>query len=232
MQFLIAHTFWSRLRGMTGRKNTTIFFPNTKCVHGFTILRRVDLYWVDEEGSVIHTDTLYPFQLKCCPEAFGIVEVRSQNCRQVHDFKKRIKSCFFSEKSAQATVEMALILPLFLLIALGFLEIGRYITEKQQITHTVHYAAEVGSLTNDNLQINGIIQKYCPDCTQNIRSFDKNTQAEIPDNTRKYGDILTIQLQKKFALSIPLLSISEKTLIVEATLPILCNENDPPHTCP
>lgn len=144
-------------------------------------------------------------------------------------------NCLYGDKKAQAILEFALILPIFLLMIFWFIEISLALFEKQQLTHTANYAVQIWSLTNDPLKIKWAIEEYYSLTKIEWKKYVKCIRWCEENLMRKYWDILTMELSFDFELpfELPLedKNISLITITSNASSPIICNNKDSPYTC-
>lgn len=140
---------------------------------------------------------------------------------------------FHSNQSGQALVESAIILPIFVLIVFGFLQLSISISEKQKLAYVTNYATQVGSLTNNDEKISGAINEFYElfEVSLNLKNKSATTGNEILSESRRYNDILTIQLTKQFPLQIPFISLSFLNLEATSSARILCNTTTTPYVC-
>lgn len=107
-----------------------------------------------------------------------------------------------NDERGQALVEMALILPLLLLLLAGILDVGRLIFSYEQMQIVAQEAARLGGLGKDD---------------QTITTFAENDQQlgnpgnlivsiTPPDTERVSGDDVTVMLKYPFTFYTPLIS--------------------------
>jgi Flp pilus assembly pilin Flp len=140
---------------------------------------------------------------------------------------------FHQDQAGQALVETALILPLLLLLVFGFLELGLAIADKQKLLYVTNYAAQVGSLTNNDLKVSGAIEEFYDgsEITFDIQNIAAATSNSINSTNRRYNDIITVSLQKPFSLMIPFFDVSVTDLHTVASAKVLCTADTAPFTC-
>lgn len=136
-------------------------------------------------------------------------------------------------QQGQALVEMAFILPVLILILFGFLQLGFLIHTQQKLTYLANYSAQIGAQTNDDSKIMGALENEDSSLILQlqIKSFAKSNQASISSSQRRYGDTLTIILEKNVALIHSVFPTSVFTVQAKASARILCHENQSPYTC-
>ncbi len=142
------------------------------------------------------------------------------------------KSIITDEKG-QALVEMAIALPVFFLMVLGFLQIGLAIEQKQKLLYVTNYATQVGSLTNNDLKISGAIEEFFN--SSDLSFFIENKKAATGDLIssldRRYNDILTVKTEIPFVLAIPFLEIDLLQITASSSARVLCNNQTSPYVC-
>ncbi len=207
-------------------------------MHTFWVFRRITLVWVDESGVVLKIQKqVSPFRIYYCSEAYGVIEYDHIPSVQIGDRlrlpRKQKQNNIGVDDSGQALVELALILPLILLLVFGFLYLSLSISAMQRLQYVVNSAATTGSMTNNDLKVTGIIEEfYTPgEVSVSIENKDDQSESTINSNDRRYNDIITVQLQYDFPISIPYIEIASIPLRAVATARILCQEDNPPYTC-
>ena len=116
---------------------------------------------------------------------------------------------FFKNSRGQALVELALALPIFLILIFGFIKTSYILLSQQTITYAAREGARAGSLTNDNDQIKSAVWNAVePIDTMKESGEATHTQIIIsPENendpSRKRGGELTITIKYPFHLQIP-----------------------------
>lgn len=231
-----AKSFKDRFFGMLGKKdlNTPLFFPNCRSIHTFFMPEPITLVWVDQDFEIMKIEeNVPPNRIRFCPKAFGVFEFRSSEAVKEMERGKTLFPHFHQDESGQALVEAAILLPLFILLVFGFLQLGLALSEKQKLAYTANYATQVGSLTNNDQKISGAVEEsFSPtEISLSILTHAAVTQNEISSSERRYNDFLTVQLQKDFNLQIPFLSLSAWTLEAKSSARILCNNPTFPYVC-
>lgn len=226
--------FWQRLCGVRhkGPNFSPLYIPHCTMVHSLGMKYRIKLYWVNQKGLILKIETLNPWRIKIHREAFGVVEtpLNHPELGTINEniFHRASKAHRFG---GQALVESVLILPFLLFLIIGFFQLGLKIIDLQRLNHAVAYAAQVGSITNDDTHINGALQSLYKeeDIVLQIQSFDGHTHTPINHNQRRYQDLIrVIVAQKKphnwiFERLLPLQS--------EASSTVICPEEQAPYTC-
>lgn len=116
---------------------------------------------------------------------------------------------FPTNSRGQALVELALALPIFLILIFGFIKTSYVLLSQQTITYAAREGARVGSLTNDNDQIKSAVWNAVePIDTITESGKAKYTQVIITpqnenDPDRKRGGELTVIVKYPFHLKIP-----------------------------
>ena len=219
-----AVTFCDRIFGlMFVRKGEPFFISNCQMIHTCFLRFDLDLFWVDREGRVIREDKgVKPWRIRRCRAAWGVIESPAKI-----NFQKSFSV------PGQALVETALVMPFLLLFIFGFLQLSVAVTVKQKLSYVTHFAAQVGSLTNDDRRILGAINEFYDEDAVELSLVNRDSVSgqEIVSSQRRSGDRLTVSLRQAFPLNISLLGLSDLSLSSEASSSILCNETNPPYTC-
>ncbi len=136
-------------------------------------------------------------------------------------------------QKGQALVEIAITLPVFFLLILGFLQLGIAIEEKQKLLYATNYATQIGSLTNNDLKISGALEEFLNSTNLlfSIENKSAKTGAYISSINRRYNDILTIQTEIPFNISIPFMTIPIIKIQAVSSARILCINRNFPYTC-
>lgn len=144
----------------------------------------------------------------------------------------------------QVLVELAIALPIVIMLIFGFLTFGLVIAEKQKLTHAANYAAQTGGLSNSDNAVAGAIEEFYNTgvnpgdgqrpVSYNVLSFDANGNT-IPNVNRRFNDVIRVWIGLPYPLpyKIPLASETLTTLLLqaEASSRILCNNIVAPYTC-
>lgn len=90
-----ANTFFSRLRGLLGRrkleKNEALHIKPCSDVHTFGMKYDLDVVFLDHDGVVIRIDTLAPNRWSICRGAHSVLEF-SAGCAQLNGYKQSVAS--------------------------------------------------------------------------------------------------------------------------------------------
>ncbi|GEM_PF-1757947 len=144
----------------------------------------------------------------------------------------------------QVLVELAIALPLVIVLIFGFLTFALVIAEKQKLTHVANYAAQAGGLSNSDNAVAGAIQEFYntganPNDGQrpvvyNIVSYDGNGNV-IPNANRRFNNVIRVGVELIYPLpyKIPFQpqALSTLSLRADASSRILCNNIVAPYTC-
>ena len=232
-------SIFERLKGRLGESasSTPLFLPRCNLVHTYRMKFPLTLAWVDRDGRIIQVhENVLPGQIAHYGPAAGVVEFHLDEIKENLIMNTKIvqltKNTFWRNQSGQALVEVALVLPVLLLIVFGFLQVGLAMHQQQKLQYVTHYATQVGSITNDPIKISGAIETLfnVEDYQLEILSLDEDYQA-IDDFDRQHGDVLTVRVTTPFNLSIPILPITHLNLKSEATTRILCPTKSSPYHC-
>ena len=241
----IAKSFGERVRGLIGKNKAALFFPYCRSIHTFWMKKPVDLVWVGKDFLVLHIEKkISPRKIKYHQEAFGVFEFLGVHSKLIGQLKvgdrlklgevKTLDDAFENNNSGQALVELALILPILMLLLFGFIELARTVTEKQKLTHVTNYAVQVGSLSNNDLKITGAVEEFYEANTVEIEilSFSGEDSSEIDSSQRKYSDLLTVKARYPLQLNIPFLEeVSSLDLTAQASARVLCLSDDGSFQC-
>ena len=112
--------------------------------------------------------------------------------------KKKLKN----NLKGQSTLEMALTLPLLLLLIFGMVFVGRYIHSFLQVTFAATEGVKQGTLTNDNTQIDGAVYAIMKTLDPNPKTSGNTTVIKKPalETSRKRGDELEVTVNFRFKL--------------------------------
>lgn len=150
----------------------------------------------------------------------------------------------FRFPKGQALVELAIALPIVIVLIFGFLTFALVISEKQKLTHVANYAAQAGGLTNSDNAVAGAIEEFYntgvnPSDGQRpviyaVVSYDGNGTL-IANASRRFNDVIKVGVEMSYPLPyrIPLASETLTTFSLrgEASSRILCNNIVAPFTC-
>ena len=103
-------------------------------------------------------------------------------------------------KRGQSLVEIALILPILLIILFGILEFGRVFHSYLVITHAAREGARYGIISKDVDEIKQKVQDASPGITLNLSDIDVN-----PSTNLTAGVPLTISVEYQVDLFTPVL---------------------------
>lgn len=119
---------------------------------------------------------------------------------------------FFRRQKGQALVELALVLPVLLLILFGIMEFGRIFHAYLVITNAAREGGREGSINNNDSQIKAIVEKAAAPSL----NLDNLSVTITPDESnRERGDPLTVEVDYQVDLFIPVI-----TQLIPDPLPI------------
>ncbi len=104
-------------------------------------------------------------------------------------------------KRGQSLVEIALILPILLIILFGIMEFGRVFHSYLVITHAAREGARYGIISKDAAQIKQKVQDASPGITLDLSDIDVN-----PSTNLTAGVPLTISVEYQLDLFTPVLA--------------------------
>ena len=114
----------------------------------------------------------------------------------MHPFQQISKN-----QQGQASVEMAIVLPLLLFILFAIINIGLYMHANLEVAFATQQGVRIGSLTNNNSQIKGAINNSM----QNLRDNVLRTNVLIEpanENDRHRGDDLKVTVTYSYPMPI------------------------------
>lgn len=244
----VANSFKKRLHGLKIEAIKPLFFPNCWAIHTFGMQKGIWVYWIDKKYGVINTEYILPNKIRINPKAKHVLEsfnvlsiseleqfTKIENQKHLVQPKPSTKQNFKiqSKFTGQALVEAALILPVFLVIIFGFIQLGMAINAEQRLTFATQYAAQVGAITNNDEQITGSLALYydIDDLEIQIQSRDDEDNSDIESDQRRYGDIFDISVTQARGISIPLIDVDFLEIKAQASARITCFNNTTPYTC-
>ncbi|MFY9115137.1 MAG: TadE family protein [Dethiobacteria bacterium] len=102
----------------------------------------------------------------------------------------------------QALVEMALVLPVFLLLLWGVIEFGRFGHAYLTVTHAAREGARFGAVGYDDQEIMDEID----DCTVSLESDKITVRINPPQDERYAGDSIEVEVEYSLVLMLPVVS--------------------------
>ncbi len=140
----------------------------------------------------------------------------SNVCQRTRKATGRIGSSILRDQRGVAAVELAIVLPLFLMVVLGTLELGRALESRNDMSHALSRAVRVLNLDSEKTPsaIAALLSTY----------VDHNAGAlsvSVSSATISEIDYMTISVNFPFQVRIPFSSFSTITLGVETVAPVI-----------
>jgi Flp pilus assembly protein TadG len=104
------------------------------------------------------------------------------------------------DNRGQATVELALILPVILVVLFGIAEFGRAFSDYLTLQHAVREGARSGVTGATDLEIAARVQA----CAPNLDPSRLSVTIAPAESMRLRGDYLTVSVAYRFAFEVPL----------------------------
>jgi Flp pilus assembly protein TadG len=128
-------------------------------------------------------------------------------------------------RRAQATVEFALILPIYLLIVAGTVELGRAFFAYAQLLHAAQDGVRYGAvLHKDDTDIRARVQQAAPggasDTVTISATISPTNNGAVAAADRRRGNLLRVSAQHNQAVLVPLFPLSSFPLTANATMVI------------
>jgi Flp pilus assembly protein TadG len=105
-------------------------------------------------------------------------------------------------QKGQALVEFAVILPLLLLLIMGIIEFGMMLNSYLTVRNVSREGARAGIVGSTNAEIENTIISTSP----NLEESKLTINITPAEGSRKSGDTLTVQLNYKYELIVPIIS--------------------------
>lgn len=220
-------TFAERFWGVKHHEGKKLYFPHCRSVHTFGLKAPLQLLWLGQNGELIRQEEVPPNRVRSCGKAEGVVEIpleqKLPDYPTGHQFKLQ----------GQALVETAFVIPVLFLLLFGFIQLGLMLHAQQQLTYVTQNATQVGSLTNNDLKITGAIETYYEPTEVNIAvvSTDTVTNSEITNASRRYNDLVEVQLTQPYTLNVPFWDVPVFDLTAQASARVLCQSSTTPYQC-
>ncbi len=109
---------------------------------------------------------------------------------------------FIKNNRGQALVEIALVLPLLLLIIFGIIEFGRIFSAQLTLTHASREGARAGALGNSNTEIVEIVSSS----SYPLEIGAGSVEITPDENSRFTGDSLTVEINSSVSIYTPFLN--------------------------
>lgn len=117
------------------------------------------------------------------------------------------------DNKGQAMVELAIILPILLLIVMGIIEFGFMINSYLTISNISREGARAAIVGNSYSDIENLIIN----CSPNLDSSKLNISISPSQESRKSGDTLTVYIIYNYELTVPIISsIFNDTVVLNA----------------
>lgn len=119
---------------------------------------------------------------------------------------------FLKNEKGQSLVEFAIIIPLILLIVMGIAQFGFMLNSYLRIQNATREGARIGVVGGTNSEIRESILKTSP----NLKVENLTIQIH-PNDNRRSGQTLTVQIIYNFPLAVPIINnIFGKTVQLNA----------------
>jgi Flp pilus assembly protein TadG len=141
----------------------------------------------------------------------------SNVCRRTRKAAGRIGSSILRDQRGAAAVEIAIVLPLFLMVILGTLELGRALESRNDMSHALSRAVRVLNLDSETTPnaIAALLSTYLADRDAEALS------VSVSSTTISEIDYMKISVNFPFEVRIPFSSLSTITLGVETVAPVI-----------
>lgn len=205
-----------------------LYIPRCRAIHTFGVSFPLHLLWVSRTGKLLRLDKSVPKnRIKWCPEASGVIEIRTE--LGIPNYKKGHRFCL----KGQALVEAAFVMPVLFLLLFGFIELGLLLHAQQKLTYVAQYATQVGSLTNNDIKITGAVESFYQPTSLSVamQNTDMATNTSIASSSRRYNDLLAVQLTFPYQLHIPFWPVEVFDLNAQGSARVLCQSSTPPYQC-
>ncbi len=141
----------------------------------------------------------------------------SNVCQRTRKAAGRIGLSILREQRGVAAVELAIVLPLFIMLVLGTLELGRALESRNDMSHALSRAVRVLNLDSEKTPnaIAALLSTYLADHNAEALS------VSVSSTTISEIDYMTISVNFPFQVRIPFSSLSTITLGVETVAPVI-----------
>lgn len=129
----------------------------------------------------------------------------------------RARRGFFRDRSGVAAIEMALVLPVFLMIVFGIIEFGRALKTWNEVDHALGRAVRL-----INLDANTTPEQIVTAMTAYLDGVNTDSLSVVATQTNISGtDYIKISVGFPFELILPFSSISTVNINVDRIAPVL-----------
>ncbi|MBM7557196.1 TadE/TadG family type IV pilus assembly protein [Halanaerobacter jeridensis] len=108
------------------------------------------------------------------------------------------------DETAQAMVELALVLPVLLLVLFGIVEFGRIFHSYLVIANAARVGARVGAIENNDSQIVSAVNNAVAPSNFDVNRLNINITPS--QSNRSSGDSLTVEVEYGVDLFVPLIT--------------------------
>lgn len=108
------------------------------------------------------------------------------------------------DETAQSMVELALVLPVLLLILFGIVEFGRIFHSYMVIANAARVGARVGAIKNSDSQIVSAVEGAVQPSSLDLNSLTINITPN--QSNRSSGDSLTVEVDYEVDLFVPVIT--------------------------
>lgn len=140
---------------------------------------------------------------------------RTARARQASGLRRRL----VRERQGVAIIEFALLMPLFVIIVIGIIELGQMLWTQTALQHAVEMAARCASINTTTCGTSATIQTYAVGQTYGMTLPNSTFTATTSTcgNTGKTGNLVTASYG--FALKIPYVTSQTVTLLAQSCYP-------------
>ncbi len=117
-----------------------------------------------------------------------------------HIFKMKYNFSLLRKEDGQSATEFALVLPIILIVILVIVQSGIIVNAQLVITHAAREGVRDGSVTNNNSKIINSIRNSARTLDHDMLNISID-----PSSGRKIGDYLTVSIEYKPPIVIPII---------------------------
>ncbi|NRG18474.1 pilus assembly protein [Rhizobiales bacterium] len=124
---------------------------------------------------------------------------------------------FLRDRRGVAAVEMAFVLPLFLMVVLGTIEFGRALSAWNQASHALGRVVRIVNLdaTTSTSEIASAMRSYLPS------AYGDGLSVTATKKTISGGEYIEISASFPYEIRVPFTSLSTLTLSVDTLAPLI-----------